>query len=239
MVRKVIIFLLLLLIVFSGWNCFTVLNHVNQGESISHGTHVNGSIENAWLLDYSGPNYNYFSPVSYYFMANAFVHSRVYKTIQEAMATCEKTAPGIQYRVMECSNRKGGKMLFHYTHRNGLSVDFMSPKMKKGRQVHFWDRMGLSHYLLNFDPEGKLYLAKKVSIDFEALGSLLLALDEAAERNGLRIRSVIFRDYLQDNLLATSAGKLFEERGITFWQNNRKFVHKMHDDHFHVTFELI
>lgn len=239
MKKKIFSILLLTVILLVGWNCISLMRHVNRGESISHGTIRKGSIENAWLLEYSGNNFQYFSPFSYYVMTNAFVHSRVYHTLHMALATCEHTAPGIQYRIMECGNKEGGKMLLHYTHQNGLSVDIMSPKMKKGVPDGTWDQMGLLHYLLNFNPDGKLNLSKQVEIDFESLANLLVAIDDAAKKNSLRIRNIIYRDYLQDNLLNTRAGRSFKNRGIQFWQTSNSSINKMHDDHVHVNFDLI
>ena len=136
------------------------------GTSIAYGSTSNGSLENAYQLDYRTPNAKYFSPISYYLMDNAFVNSKVYNTVFDAYKECESTCEGTKFRFMECSGEKGGRILIHRTHRNGLSVDFMVPKIKSGKQYKWYDRLGLWHYLLNFDSNGNLIGDKKVSIDF-------------------------------------------------------------------------
>ncbi len=60
-------------------------------------------------------------------------HSKVYQTLIDSYKECQRTCPDVDFKIMECSNKKGGQMLIHKTHQNGLSVDFMIPK-KKGKQ---------------------------------------------------------------------------------------------------------
>ncbi len=130
--------------------CITVLCcmareifHVNKGFSAIYGTRSNGSIQNAHLVPFRGKNFKYASPVSYYLMDNGYTSDRVVKTLIDAFAELETTAPKKYFRIMECSNKKGGKLLFHRTHRNGVSVDLMIPKkFQSGKQSRFLDRLG-------------------------------------------------------------------------------------------------
>jgi hypothetical protein len=94
--------------------------HTNAGVSESIGSVRDGKLRNGWLIPHKGPNYHYFSGFSYYILDNAYVHSSVYQTVIDAYKTCETTSPGTVYRLMECSGKRGGGMLFHWTHQNGL-----------------------------------------------------------------------------------------------------------------------
>lgn len=213
--------------------------HRNQGESNSIGSVGNGRLENAWLLPYSGKNFRCFSPLSYYLFNNAYTHSRVYRTVLEAYKSCEKTCPGIQFRYMECSDKHGGKLLIHRTHQNGLSVDFMSPKRKGSRQSIFFDRLGLWHYLLEFTNSGRLKINSKIQIDFESIGKHILAIDDAARRNGLRIKKVIFMIELKDQMRQTESWQEMQRRKIYFVQRLSNFINRIHDDHYHIDFEKV
>src|SRR5687768_13035342 len=104
--------------------------HRNHGTSISTGSARDGKLQNGWLLPYRGANFHYFSPFSYYILNDAYVHSSVHATLTEAYGICEKSCPGKEFILMECTRKKGGKMLFHWTHENGTSVDFMVPKKR-------------------------------------------------------------------------------------------------------------
>ena len=102
--------------------------HKNQGNSKARGSVRNGSLENAYLLPYSGQNFRYFSPFSYYILNNGYLHATVAGIALYSYKECETTCPGVDFRMMECANKEGGKMLIHRTHQNGLSIDFMVPK---------------------------------------------------------------------------------------------------------------
>lgn len=212
------------------------LTHKNKGKSKSKGTWAKGSIENAYLLPYKGKNFKYFSPLSYYILDDAYLHSSLHATVLEAYAKCEKSLPNTFFRIMECSNEKGGKMLIHRTHRNGLSIDFMVPKKKGNKQYKLLDHLGMWHYLLNFDKNGKSTSIKKAEIDFDALATHILALQHAAEQHQLTIKKVILKLELKDELFATKAGKKIHTKGIYFARSLPDKVNNMHDEHYHVDF---
>lgn len=218
---------------------FHEYSHVNAGQSRSNGSVRNGSLENGYLLPYKAKNFDYFSPLSYYLLNNAYVHSKVYDTMIQAFAELEKTTPDRYYSLMECSNRDGGRIPVHRTHQNGMSVDFMVPKIRNGKQIRFWDHLGIWHYALDFDEDGRLWLDKNTQIDFEAIGKSILAVDNAGRRNGLKIRKVIFKVNLQDDLYGTSAGQEIQRRGIYLVKRLSEIVDRVHDDHFHIDFEEI
>jgi len=218
--------------------CAPNVFYKNSGVSVSTGTPGNGSIKNAYQIDYKTNNAKYFSPISYFLIGNSYVHSKLYYTILDSYEECEKTCQGIKFRIMECSLKKGGKTLIHRTHMNGLSVDFMVPKIKKGKQIIFYDRLGLWHYLLNFDSTGKLKINKNVNIDFETLAKHIIALDNSAKRNGLSISKVILKIDLKDDLFNTATGREIKRREIYFAKYLTKTIDMVHDDHYHVDFKI-
>jgi penicillin-insensitive murein DD-endopeptidase len=211
--------------------------HQNKGESTSVGTVWNGRLENGWLMPYSGPNFGFFSALSYGVFDNGYTHSTTYRTILDAYKICETTCPGTFFRLMETSDKHGGRLLIHRTHQNGTSADFMVPKKRKGRPSTFFDHLGYFHYLLDFDEKGRLYGFRSVEIDFDAVGRHLLALGEAARKNGQRIRKVILRLELKDELYATPSGQQLRERNVYIVQNLPYWTNRVHDDHYHVDFE--
>ena len=232
---KSLFFLLLLLLSIS---VFPELVHQNKGKSRSIGTVKKGTIENPWLLPYSGTNFRYFSPLSYYVLNNGYANDKVYRTLLAAYKECEKTCKNIQFRIMECSNKKGGQMLIHKTHQNGRSVDFMIPKKSGTTQSRILDRLGMWHYLLEFTNAGRFTLHQKIQIDFETMGKHILALDKAARKNGLRIKMVILKIELKDDFYKTTSGQQVRKKGIYFARSLPDLVNRMHDDHYHIDFEV-
>ena len=140
---------------------------------------------------------------------------------------------------MECANKDGGKMLVHRTHQNGTSVDFMVPKKKKQGQSKFFDKIGIWHYLLEFDDNGLLKANNNVQIDFESMAKHILAIDNSAKSQGMHIKKVIFMIELKDDLFATKTGKLLKEKNIYFVRSLSDIVNKVHDDHYHIDFEIL
>lgn len=225
--------------------------HVNDGESTITGTVGGGKLENGWLVPWSGPNYRFFSPLSYFVLDRGYVHHQVYAAITEAYATCEQTCPNTKFRLMECARKGGGRMLPHRTHQTGMSADFMVPKVqveqgaaaggelgekKLAPQNRLLDRLGVWHYLLAADEQG--HFTTSTSIDFERMGRHLLALDDAARANGLGIRKVILKINLKDEFFATESGQRLKNRGIYFARKLSPVVDDLHDDHYHVDFKF-
>lgn len=205
-------------------------------QSIAHGTPQKGSLEQAWRLPRKGKNYTYVSKFSYYLLRNSYTHSKVYKTILETYEKLYELHPERHYVLMECSNQKGGKMRFHRTHQNGMSVDFMSPLLKNGKPKYY-KNLGMARYLMNFDAQGRKKNNPNVCIDFNAIAEHLYYLEKTARSNGLHIKKVIFKLELKEQLLATKYGKELQKMNIYFAQRLPKIVDIMHDDHFHVDFE--
>jgi penicillin-insensitive murein endopeptidase len=229
----------IIVLVFQSPELSAQKKQLQNNESISKGEVGNGSLINGKHLPYKGKNYKYFSPFSYHILGRAHVNSRLYRTIQEAYTECERTCAGQKFRVMECSRKKGGKMKPHRTHQNGLSVDFMTPLIKKGKQYKRLDRIGIWHYLLKFDGTGTLKRRKKVKADFEMIARHLLALDNSARKNGLKIDKIIFKIDMKDELFNTESGKELKSRGIYFAKALSELIDNLHDDHYHVDFKVM
>ncbi len=215
------------------------IQHKNDGESKSIGSVRAGKLENAWLVPFSGKNFKFFSGLSYFVFNNGYTHSKTCRTILDAYKICETTCPGIFFRIDECSDKNGGKMLIHRTHQNGMSVDFMTPKKRGASQSTILDHLGYFDYLQDFDENGRFCFAKSIQLDFETMARHILALDDSARKNGLRINKVIFMLELKDDFYATLSGKKVKERGIYFAQNLPYWTNRVHDDHYHVDFEEI
>ncbi|MEN8120084.1 MAG: penicillin-insensitive murein endopeptidase [Bacteroidota bacterium] len=238
MIKLLKYFLILLFITISVFS-FPQLAYKNNGVSKSNGSVSNGKLKNAYKLPYSGENFSYFSPFSYYILGRVYVHSSVFKTVIDSYKKCEKECPGTQFKLMECSNKKGGKMFPHQTHQNGLSIDFMTPLVKNGKQHRFYDHFGIFRYILNFDNSGNLKLNKNVSIDFETMAKHILILDKEARKNGLKVKKVILKTELKDELFNTKTGKLLKRRGIYFVRSLPEKINKLHDDHYHIDFGFL
>ena len=130
--RSFLKYFLILLFVAISVLSFPQLAYKNTGTSQSVGSVSSGTLINAYKLPYRGENFSFFSPFSYFILGRAYVHSSVYKTLINSYKKTEKDCSGIQFKFMECSNKKGGKMYPHQTHQNGLSIDFMTPLVKNG-----------------------------------------------------------------------------------------------------------
>lgn len=110
---------------------------------------------------------------------------------------------------------------------------------KNGDDSDVWaNNVGLFHYLLSFDADGKLSLNQKTEIDFETMAKHIIAIDKAAQQHGLRIRKMLFHTDLQDNLYATPSGRILVERDINIVPHLSDLVNRFHDDHYHIDFEF-
>jgi penicillin-insensitive murein endopeptidase len=212
--------------------------HTNSGVSESIGSVRNGKLRNGWLMPFKGHNFHYFSRFSYYILNNAYVNSSVFTTLMDAYQTCETTCPGKEFVLMECTRKHGGRMLIHWTHQNGTSVDFMVPIKRNDHQPALSDRAGMFHYLFQFNHEGKFALNPATEIDFETMARHILALDDASRKNGLHIHKILFNTNLHDELFNTPSGKELAQRGIRFIPHLSDFINTFHDDHYHVDFDL-
>jgi len=205
-------------------------------ESTSKGTVSNGKLSNAVLFPSKGNNYNYFSEQSY-LKGRAFVNSEVKNILLDALVSLENIVPDQQFQIMEIAHEHGGELWPHRTHQKGTSVDFMLPKMKEGKVDYSLDQKGISHYFLNTNNNGVYDDSDGVKINFESTAKEILALNEAANSNGWKIKKVILKIELLDDLFKTPSGKKLKQLKIYFAKSLSKKVNEVHDDHFHIDFE--
>lgn len=206
--------------------------------SVSSGTVSNGSLKNGKLFPFKGPNFIYFDSTSY-LSKHAFTNERVHQTVLSTYKEFETMLPHFEFGLMECSNEHGGKIWPHRTHQNGLSVDFMSPLLKKGISSTDFNTIGLPHYLMDFDENGVYTEDTTYSIDFNLMAKHLLELNSQAKKNGLKIEKVILKISLKDNLFATEYGKKLKASGIYFATHLSDLIDSLHDDHYHVDFTFV
>lgn len=203
----------------------------NEAPSISHGTVSDGHIENAKRLPYQGENFTTYSFAGY-LLGRTFVHERVRETVLAAFDSCRTTCPGMTFVIGETGRPHGGSFAPHRTHRNGLSVDIMTPMMDhEGNPYRRHNLFNLWGYAMELDDFGR---TEDASVHYECLAHYLLALKKAAPDNGLRIQKVIFDPILRMKLLETRAGRQIRDLPFT----SRRAILR-HDDHFHVDFAVV
>jgi len=78
-----------------------------------------------------------------------------------------------------------------------------------------------------------------VSINFENTAKEILAINKAANLKGWKIKKVILKIELLDDLFKTESGKILKSKNIYFAKHLTKKVNEIHDDHFHIDFENI
>ncbi len=213
------------------------LNDTVNASSISKGTVSKGELVNGRIVPFSGKNFHYFDTTSY-LADRGFTHKKVLATILDAYDAMDELLPGRHFCLMECSHKHGGKLFPHRTHQNGLSIDFMMPKLKDGKPYYKLDNLGAQHYMLTFDKEGNYSEDASIQLDFNTIALHILQLEAAAKENGLSIEKVIINTDLKDELFATEHGKKLQTSGIYVVRNLTPLINSLHDDHFHIDFRL-
>lgn len=197
-----------------------------------------GSLRDASLFPPKGNNFKYFSETSY-LKGRAYIHSQVKKITLNTFKNLEEDFPNRVFQVMEIAHEKGGEMWPHHTHQKGTSVDYMLPKEKNGKADYSLDEKGINHYFLATDNKGEYKKSGGVKIDFETTAKMILQLEREARKEGWKIKKVILKVELKDDLFATVSGKALKKTKVYFAKRLSKKVNEIHDDHFHVDFERI
>jgi penicillin-insensitive murein DD-endopeptidase len=217
---------------------YIIQNPENELPSKSNGTVSAGTLENGKLMPYLGKNFGYFDSTSYV-NSRAYVHSEVRKTVLDVYQQFETLSPARFFYVMECSNKDGGKMYPHHTHQNGLSIDFMTPLLQNDLPYTALDTLGADHYWLEFDNTGKYTKDQGIAIDFNLAAQHIFLLEQTARKYGCKIAKVIFKLELKDELFATEYGKKLEAGSVYFAKNLPDLINSLHDDHYHIDFEML
>lgn len=200
--------------------------------SICYGTTSNGRLENGVELPAEGKNFVAYSSVAR-LAGRTYVHSSVSEIILISYQRLEQEQPAKVYKYAETGFREGGQFSPHKTHRNGLSVDFMTPvKNAEGTSVHLsthpFNRFG---YDIEFDKKGRY---EDLTIDYDAMAAHIYLLHKVAREKGFDLWRVIFDPDLQAGLFRTQYGAYLKKH-ITF-SKKRSWVR--HDEHYHVDFSI-
>lgn len=200
--------------------------------STCFGTTSNGSLENGVQLPPNGNNYIGYSTIAR-IAGRTYVHSTVRNIIINSYKYLEKEQPNKIFKYAETGFKEGGQFKPHKTHRNGLSVDFMTPVINsKSESVHLpTNPLNKFGYNIEFDENGKF---GELSIDYEALAAHIVALHMEAKSQGYDLWRVIFDPKLQPNLFKTKYSE-YLKKNINF-SKKRSWVR--HDEHYHVDFEV-
>jgi len=201
-------------------------------ESTCYGTTSNGSLENGVQLPSEGVNFEGYSSIAA-IAGRTYVHSSVRDIVIEAYQQLEKMEPDKVYKYAETGFEDGGQFKPHKTHRNGLSVDFMTPVLDENIMsvhlpTHPFNKFG---YDIEFDKDDRY---EEYSIDYVALAAHIVALDKESKKLGFELWRVIFDPQLQPKLMKTKYG-VYLKANIQF-STKRSWVR--HDEHYHVDFSV-
>ena len=207
-------------------------------KSLSIGSISNGILKNGKLVPFSGNNFKYFDETSY-LSGRAFLNSKVLDAILEGYKTLEIEQANRKFKIMECAHKNGGKLWPHRTHQNGLSVDFMMPKVKNNEPYYGLDTIGIKHYWLTFNNYGQYKKDNSISIDFESVAQHILILKEKSKKHKLKIQKVIIKVELKEELFKGEYGKKLKDSGIYIVNILTPHINDLHDDHYHIDFKEI
>jgi penicillin-insensitive murein DD-endopeptidase len=200
--------------------------------SICYGTTSKGHLENGVQLPSEGTNFVGYSAVAR-LAGRTYVHSSVKDIMLAAYKDLEKDQPNKVYKYAETGYEKGGQFKPHKTHRNGLSVDFMTPVLNENNKsvhlpTHPLNKFG---YDIEFDKNGEY---DGLRIDYDAVAAHIVALHKQARAHGYDLWRVIFDPKLQPNLYKTLYGE-YLKNNVQF-SKARAWVR--HDEHYHVDFAI-
>jgi penicillin-insensitive murein endopeptidase len=183
-------------------------------ESTCYGTTSKGRLEKGIELPSSGDNFVAYSAIAR-LAGRVYVHSQVNRIIVNAYKSLEAEQPDKVFKYAETGFKEGGQFKPHKTHRNGLSVDFMTPVLdESGQSVHFPTHpLNKFGYDIEFDSEGQY---EEYEIDYVALGAHILALHKEAVAQGVDLWRVIFDPKLQPELFKTSYGTYLKKTHSVF-----------------------
>ncbi|WNC68018.1 penicillin-insensitive murein endopeptidase [Thalassotalea nanhaiensis] len=200
--------------------------------SICYGTTSKGRLENGTKLPSSGDNFVTYSNIAR-LAGRTYVHSQVKDIIVNSYKSLETEQPDKVFKYAETGFEEGGQFKPHKTHRNGLSVDFMTPVLdESGKSAHLPTHpLNKFGYNIEFDSKGQY---EEYSIDYVALAAHIVALHKKALAQGVDLWRVIFDPELQPELFKTPYGSYLKKH-IQF-SKKRSWVR--HDEHYHVDFDI-
>ena len=115
---------------------YLISSAVIADESVCYGTTSKGKLDRGVEVPRSGKNFITYSNIAR-LAGRTYVHSQVNSIIVKTYKSLEKEQPDKVFKYAETGFENGGKFKPHKTHRNGLSVDFMTPVTEEsGKSVH-------------------------------------------------------------------------------------------------------
>jgi len=200
--------------------------------STCYGTTSKGRLENGVELPSSGDNFVGYSSIAR-LAGRTYVHSQVRSILLNAYQSLKIELPDKVFKYAETGFESGGQFKPHKTHRNGLSVDFMTPVINpSGKSVHLPTHpLNKFGYNIEFTETGAF---EDYTIDYVALAAHIVALHKEALQQGVNLWRVIFDPKLQPELFKTPYGSYLKKH-IQF-SKKRSWVR--HDEHYHVDFDI-
>ena len=190
----------------------------------------------AYKLPFRGKNYKFYGTLSYHIYGRAYAGCKVHNAIVESYHFSELNCKDANFRILKSSRRKDGKIIPDHSRKNGYSVNFMTPLLKKNTALKYYYRTGLLRIFIRFDKNGRSKLNTDIIIDFENTARYIINLDKAAHIYGLRIKKIIFNRFLLDDLFASASGAELKARDIYFAKYLSSKVNRKYDDLFYVEF---
>lgn len=201
-------------------------------ESICYGTTSKGRLDNGIALPSSGSNYVVYSNIAR-LAGRTYVHTQVADIIVKAYQRLEVDQADKVFKYAETGFEEGGQFKPHKTHRNGLSVDFMTPVVNNfGQSVHLPTHLvNKFGYDIEFDTNHQY---DEFTIDYIALAAHIVALHKEAVNQGVDLWRVIFDPKLQPELFKTPYGPYLKK----YIQFSKKRSWVRHDEHYHIDFAI-
>lgn len=174
-----------------------------------------------------------------------YAHHKVIETLEVAFEALHEDT-GRTFDIAEIGHAEGGKFLPHKTHRQGLSVDIMTPMVYDDGQPARLSTGPLSlwGYCWHIDPTNhrlggyqwdvlpgssyptlcpKVQMKSQKTVDFNMMKQLIQQLDQTAREKGGRIKYVI-----------VAPSFVSELKGVGVPLTTKAKI--IHDDHIHVEF---
>lgn len=201
-------------------------------ESTCYGTSSKGRIDNAVSLPSAGNNFISYSREAE-LAGRTYLHSKVQRIILAAYQALEQQAEGKVFKYAETGFKLGGRFAPHKTHQNGTSVDFMVPVLDQdNHSVQLpTDKTNRYGYDIEFNTDG---VYGQYRIDFDALGAHLVALQQAAVAEHIKLARVIFDPPYHAALYKSKHGAYIKQHIAL--QKQKAWVR--HDEHYHVDFAV-
>ena len=174
-----------------------------------------------------------------------YAHHKVIETLEEAFENLH-VETGRTFDIAEIGHKNGGKFSPHRTHRDGLSVDIMTPmKTEEGHPARLnTGPLSLWGYCWHIDPKNNrlngykwdvlpgskypelcptIQMSSEKEVDFDMMLRIIQELSSVARSKGGRIKYII---------VAPSYVSSLRGSGVTL-STKAKIIH---DDHIHIEF---